>query len=446
VKGREVVDAIRHSLWFVPAVWTVLAGVAALVLIWLSGEIDPNGEGLPLVFSAGADGARAMLQAIAGSIITVAGVIFSVTIIALQLTSTQFSPRVLRNFMSDRGNQMVLGAFVGTFTYTLLVLRSIKAENGGDEFVPAFAVTGALLLTLLSVAMLIYFIHHISSRIQVTSILASVAEETLEALAAQSEWWDADDGERSWRPTRTGVPVAVPPSGAIPSSYVGEDEQVLDARQSGYLQLLDIAALVTAAQAADGRVRLLVAPGSWVQKDAPLAAFRPPADRETELEALGRQLADSLSLSRERSLQQDVAYGIQQLTDVAAKALSPGVNDPTTAVNAIDRLVEVLVAVGRATDPPRAFESGDGVVRLEVPFPDFDELVGLAFDGIRHYAAGTPSVVIHLARGLSILRSLPVARHAPLRRQARLLADAASGIELEGDRRRALEAVAPLLD
>jgi uncharacterized membrane protein len=438
-------DRIRHSLWFVPAVWTILSAAAALSLIWLSDVIDPDGQGLPLIFSAGADGARAMLQAIAGSIITVAGVIFSVTIIALQLTSTQFSPRVLRNVMSDRGNQMVLGVFVGTFTYTLLVLRSIKAENGGEEFVPAFAVTGALLLTLVAVAMLIFFIHHISSRIQVTSILASVAEETLSALEDLVRWWSSEE-ERAWSPARADVPVTVPPSGAIPTTWIDSDERVVMGRGSGYLQLVDLEALVDAAREADGRIRLLVPPGAWVQADAPLAAFRPSGGGSPDLDTVAGHLDEALSLAHERTLQQDVGFGIQQIGDIAAKALSPGVNDPTTALNAIDRLVQVLVAIGRADDPPRAFVDADGAVRLEVPFPDFDELVRLAFEGIRHFGAETPTVVVHLARGLSILRSLPAHRHPVLREQARLLADGASAIALEADRRRALEAVAPLLD
>lgn len=442
---EEFVDNVRHSLWFVPTVCTLLAAIAALLLVWVSGVVDPDGEGLPLIFSAGADGARAMLQAIAGSIITVAGVVFSVTIIALQLTSTQFSPRVLRNFLSDRGNQFVLGVFVGTFTYTLLVLRSIKAENGGEEFVPGFAVSGALLLTLASVGMLIYFIHHISQRIQVTSILASVADESLKAFADEVRWWEPDDG-RAWQPARPGVPVTVPPSGAIPAEHLADDERLLDGPRSGYLQLIDIDTLVGAAREADGRYRLLVAPGAWVQKDAPVAAFGRRGDGPADLDELAERLSDALSVEQERSVQQDVGYGLQQLSDVAAKALSPGVNDPTTALNAIDRLVELLIAVGREEDPPRAFQDADGVVRLEVPYPDFDELVGLAFNSVRTYGAETPAVVIHLARALSILRSLPPHRHPALVSQARLLAEGASGIALEGDRRRALEALSPLLD
>jgi uncharacterized membrane protein len=451
MKFREALDEVRHSLWFIPTLCTVAAAAAALLLIWVASATDLEAEELPLLFGAGADGARAMLQAIAGSIITVAGVIFSVTIIALQQTSTQYSPRVLRNFMSDRGNQLVLGVFVGTFTYALLVLRSIKAENGGEEFVPAIAISGALVLTLVAVGMLIYFIHHISQRIQVTSILSSVASETIAAHEDHARWWQSDD-EHRWRATRPGVPPTVPPSEAIPATTVADDERLLNAAESGYLQLVDIGALVKAAVGAEGTLRLLLAPGAWVQRGAPVAAFRPAEGASTApdrsaLDGLADRLTEALAVGHERSLQQDVAFGVQQLADIAAKGLSPGMNDPTTAINAIDRLVEVLTAVGAADDPPRGFEDGDGTVRLEIPYPTYNELVGLGFDPIRRYGATDASVVVHLARAWSILRSaLPPGRHAAIREQARRMIAAAESIELEADRTRPLEALRPLLD
>jgi uncharacterized membrane protein len=445
---REAIEHIRHSLWFVPTASVLLAAIAALAMLALSNAIGATGSELPVVFGAGPDGARAMLQAIAGSVITVAGVTFSITIVALQLTSTQFSPRVLRNFLRDSSNQFVLGSFMGTFTYALLVLRSIRSEDElrGDAFVPGLAITGALVLAFVSIGMLIYFIHHISVRIQVTSIVASVANDTLGTLQTLAGWTEPDH-DRGWQPAGADSGAAPPPpSGAVATGHPGPHPGTLLARESGYLQLIDLEALVRMAREADGRYLILVSPGAWVQDQAPIAHFKPSGASSPDLQSHEASVKDSLSIGDERSDQQDVAFGIQQLVDVGVKALSPSINDPTTAMSCIDRLVQVLTAAGLAADPPRLFADGDGTIRLEVPYPGFDELVPLAFDLIRHYGGDTPAIVIHVARALSILVSaLAPARHPPLRLQAALLADAAARITHESDRHRALDAVRPLL-
>lgn len=441
----EWADRVRHSLWFIPTLSTVGAAAAALILIWVSSETDVEATNLPLLFSAGVDGARAMLQAIAGSIITVAGVVFSITIVALQLTSTQFSPRVLRNFLRDRSTQLVLGAFMGTFTYALLVLRSIRSEDqSAAAFVPAFAISGALVLTLISLGMLIYFIHHISVRIQVTSIVASVADDTLETLERLAGRWREDE-KRSWKPAADRAETTVPPSGGIPVADARPSETLLPARESGYLQFVSIDALVKAACEAEGRLRMLVAPGVWLQEGVPCAAFEPDAGGEIDRDRLRKALGEGLGVGHERSMAEDVAFGIQQLVDIAIKALSPSVNDPTTAINCVDRMVQILVAAGATSDAPRSFTDADGTLRLEVPFPSFDELCDLSFDQIHHYGRTAPAVVIHLARALSVLHTLPPHRHPALRRHARLLADAAQGLDSEDERRRAREAIGPLL-
>jgi uncharacterized membrane protein len=423
-----------------------MAAIAAILLVWVSDVTELEASHLPVVFSAGVDGARAMLQAIAGSIITVAGVTFSITIVALQLTSTQFSPRVLRNFMRDRSNQVVLAVFMGTFTYTLLVLRSIRSQDdNASAFVPALAITGALVLTLVSLFMLIYFIHHISVRIQVTSIVASVAGDTLETIERLGRRW-RDDADRSWQAARNSTPTTVSPSGAIPPESVAGSRHLLPAEESGYLQFVDIAGLVEVARDAGGRVQLLVGPGAWVQAGVPVAAFESDDDGDGDLEQLAHAVAGDLSLGHERSMAEDVAFGVQQLVDVTLKAISPSVNDPTTAMNCIDRLVQVLMAVGTSPESPRAFTDRDGELRLGIPFPTFEELMALSFDQVRHHGAGMTAVVIHMTRALTMLRSLPPDRHAAITRHAGLLSDAASAsIALEAERRRALEAIEPLL-
>lgn len=444
---REWAERIRHSLWFVPGLSVLVAAVAALAMLAISEALGRADADFPIVFGAGPEGARATLQAIAGSVITVAGVVFSITIVALQLTSTQFSPRVLRNFLRDRANQLVLGTFMGTFTYCLLVLRTIRSEDElrGDAFVPNLAITGALLLAFLSLAMLIYFIHHISVRIQVTSIVGSVSRDTLDTIRHVASWAEPEP-KRGWLPVPAGPGAPSPPSGAIAASTVTDGAVLIRARESGYLQLVDLEGLVQDARESGGRYRLLVSPGGWVQDRAAIAAFVPADRAAVDMEERERRFLDVLAVADERSSQQDVAFGIQQLVDIGCRALSPSVNDPTTAMACIDRLVEVLVAAGLASDPPRGFADLDGVLRLEVPFPGFDELVPLAFDQLRHYGATTPAVVIHFARGLSVLLgALPADRHPPLHAQARELAAAAGAITVEADRRRALDALEPLM-
>lgn len=446
---RELIERVRHSLWFIPTVSVVLATIAALGLVALSDAIGSRAD-LPFVFSAGPDGARAMLSAIGGSVITVAGTLFSITIIALQLSSTQFSPRVLRNFLRDWATQAVLGVFIGTFTYSLLVLRTIRSENetGGAAFVPGLAVTGGLLLAFASLGMLIYFIHHVSVRIQVTTILASVTDDALGTVEHLAGWYEPKEG-RGWQPLPAGSRSAPPPpSGAIPASATPSTATTLRVETSGYLQMVDVAGLVRGAKETGVRYGLLVAPGAWVQAHAPVATVEPVGRGEaTTDEEHARRVAGAMVLAAERSLQQDAAFGIQQLADIGMKALSPSVNDPTTAVNAIDRLGQVLVAVGRGPDAPRAFADDEGTVRLEVPFPGFDELVELAFSELRFYGAATPAVAVHMARALTqLLDSLSPERHPAIRRQAALLREWAAAIVPESARREVLDAVEPLLD
>ena len=202
---RKILDGIRQSLWFVPAVWVIVCGAAAYGMVGLDHAARGFAQSLPLVFGGGPEGARGLLSAIASSMITVVGVVFSITIVALQLASSQYSPRVLRNFMRDRASQITLGSFIGVFIYSLLVLRTVRADaDGRDEFVPVLAVSGALVLTVVAAAMLVYFIHHIATRMQVSYITATVARETLEEVDRQDAESREMEGRRPGAPARGG--------------------------------------------------------------------------------------------------------------------------------------------------------------------------------------------------------------------------------------------------
>ncbi len=405
---------LRNSLWFIPAMWVVGSGVLALAMIAVDSATPDFAAGLPLVFGGGAEGARSVLSAIAGSMITVAGVVFSITIVALQLASSQFSPRVLRNFMRDRLSQAVLGSLIGAFFYSLLVLRAIRTElEGQDAFVPSLAVTMAILLTVVAVAMLVFFIHHISMRIQVSRIVDSIAKETLEAIV---DAWAMDDDEDH-------DPNPSPEPRDEPGRVAADD--------SGYLQLIDVDGLAGLATELDLVVRVDQPPGEWVQAESGLFSVWPAHAGSDRLRArLNRQV----TLGPDRSLDQDVAFGLRQLVDVAVKSLSPGINDPTSARDCVNRLAQLLVDSGRRPEARRRF-SRDGRLRLILTLRTFDELVAIAFDELRHYGGRTPTVALALAEALWTVRSLVDPKHhEPLGRQARLLLEMSRQIEPEADR------------
>lgn len=262
---------------------------------------------------------------------------FPITIIALQLTSTQFSPRVLRNFMRDRASQSVFATFRATFIYALAVLGSVRTGTDGEvPFVPTIAIGGALALTLLSIAMLTFFIHHIAHTIQVSAITESVIRETLAAL------------RREWPEER---PEAG--NGVLP---MDPNATVLPGRQGGYLSYAAHPRLVQLAAKADGRLRFHLAPGQWLSEGRPLLSVAPASAAER----LSGDPRDEIRLSAQPTLQQDPSFGVRQLADVGIKALSPSLNDPSTAVNRVHRLTEILLVAGRRHEPPAATETTAG--------------------------------------------------------------------------------------
>ncbi|ADJ29417.1 DUF2254 domain-containing protein [Nitrosococcus watsonii] len=400
-------EVLRESLWFIPTCIVIGAIILALGLIELESAVERKqlAEHWPRVFfGADAEGSRTLLSAIASSMITVAGVTFSITVVALALASNQYTSRILRNFMRDRANQTVLGVFVGVFVYCLLVLRAIR---GGDEgiFVPALAVFGALVLTLVAIGFFIFFIHHIAASIQATSIIESAAKETLQAIdrlfpeeigKAIVERVDADLTIQAW--------VTIP------------------AQQSGYIQGIDTEALLDIACAQDILVRMEKKVGDFVIEASPLVsvAGKPPDDEFIgELEAV-------YNINGKRTVEQDVAYGIRQIVDVALKALSPAINDTTTAIICVDFLGVILARlIGRHIE--KTYRSDSGRLRLIARGPTFSQLLAEACDQIRQNAEGNVAVLTRLLQHLETLTKLTAdtQRHQVLRQQAAVVIETA---------------------
>ncbi len=353
-------ESLRNGFWAVPTGCVTVAVVLSLVLV----QVDRRStSSLAYTFGAGPDGAREVLSAITTAMITFTGLVFSITVVVLQLTSSQFSPRVLRTFLRDRLTQYALGIFTATFVYTVMVLRTVHSGNDDATFVPSIATTFALLLLLLSVALFVAYIHHIATSIQASSIIAAIGAETGRALDARF-------------PPGTGSAAhahAAPPPDLLPSL-------VLPAPRSGVITTLAEQALVRQACAAGVVLQTAVRPGDFVPEGAPLlSVIGDPADLDVPA------VAAAVVQGRDRTLQQDVAFGLRQLVDIGERALSPGINDPTTAVQVLDQLHDLLRRLATRRLRTGLHVDDAGTVRLVTPPDRLLDYLALALDEIEQY-------------------------------------------------------------
>ncbi len=298
---------LREGLWFIPTITTLTAVLLALGLVRLDRTVrfDERADLPWWLFGGGAEGTRAVLEAIAGTTITVTGVVFSITVVALQLASSQFSPLVLRTFRADRGNQIVLGVLIATFTYALIVLRSVVSPGPDAGFVPVIATSGAIGLALLSVALLIFFIHHAARSVQASTIIDRASNDTL-ALIHHLYPEDIGDPEDATR---------VPQLPASPAAVV------LSTR-AGYLQAVDGDTLFDLSEDQTLTVRVERLPGDFILPGSALASVWPKTSVDEDLED---KVRSAFLIGNERTLQSDVELGIRQIADIAIKALSPGI-------------------------------------------------------------------------------------------------------------------------
>ncbi len=369
---------LRTSFWFVPGLMVV--GAVILAALALALDTALAGSALPpWVYTGGADGARALLSTIAGSMVTVAGVGFSITIVALVLASTQFGPRLLGLFMRDRVSQATLGTFVGTFTYCVLVLRTIRGPDEiGGAFVPQVAMTIAIGITLISVGVLVYFFHHVAVTIQAPTLVATVAR-------------DLDVAIDHLVSPGIGTSGPAPAADDLPDPV--HDGRV-SAHSDGYVQVVDDAALFRLASRHDLCVRLLTRPGLFVVAANPIIAVRPEtavADAD-----LLESLREAVIIGDVRTAEDDIEFSIRQLVEVALRALSPAINDPFTAMSAVDWLGGALARLALIEWPPRYRYDETGRLRVVAAVPTFGGVTHTIFSRIRHYGGASPMVLNRL--------------------------------------------------
>nr|WP_301539032.1 DUF2254 domain-containing protein [Nocardioides sp. zg-1230] len=355
---------MRDKFWVLPLVFALLAALLGLGLTALDDWLDTSLT-LPLLFAGGPEGARSLLSAIITSMISFTGLVFSITVVVLQLTSSQFSPRVLRTFLRDWVNQVALGVFVATFVYSLVVLRAVRGTAETDTFVPQISVTVAFGFVLASVVVFLLYIDHIAQSIRAATIITQIAKDTREAI------------ERSYPADTEARPRVAPPATA---------GHRVAAEAPGVVQQVDDQGLLALAAEHGATIRVLRAIGEFVPEGSAL------------LDVHGEDLPDEESLrarvhlGKERVLDDDPGFGFRQLVDIAERALSPGINDPTTAVQVIDQLHDLLRRLAARPLPQRQTFDEDGRLAVHVPRATFEDHLRLAVDEIAHWGADSERV------------------------------------------------------
>lgn len=414
-KTKNFWNRLISTLWFVPTLFAVCGVLLGILLIAFDYFIGSPFQYLPPFFGVQPSGARDILAVIAGSSITVAGTVFSITIVALTLASTQFSPRILRNFMRDTGNQTVLGILVGIFGYCIVVLRTIR-ESGDDrnlDFIPSTAVFFAVIFSFVGIGCLIYFIHHVATSIQATSIISQIAEETTREI-------------RATFPTSENFPKLEKADAEL---LTREDFLIVTSDFSGYVQNADAEQLVEIADKHDFILKMQRRIGQFTLEGLPILEIYPKNDAFRLTDEITQNLKDAYNIGSYRTVEGDVAFGLRQIVDIALKALSPAINDSTTAITCVDYLTAIMTCIAKRPNCP-SYIFNNGKLRLIIEQQCFEDFFDLTFNQIRQNSAGNVAVILRQLNSVNILSKINVAlpfeeerreRHSLMTVQARLL-------------------------
>lgn len=406
---NSLIEQTRASLFLVPMIAVVLAIGLASVAIGVDSHLDKSSSDLPLVFTSTVESARALLATIAGATITFASIAFSVSLLIIQQASSQYSPRVVHTLFRDPFNKRVMGLVVGTFTYCLLVLRSVRSalEAGGKPVIPNLSVAIAAALGIITILAIVAFINHSAHSMDISNILHDVEQEAVNQI------------QQEWPTTDTSAIATTRRSATRPETPV----HTVRFGRSGWVQQLDVDKL--AAIVPDGETMWVdTFPGRYAIRGTAICDLSAVPD---DPEATERNVRAAVAIGETRTMQQDVSFGLRQLTDVSLKALSPGINDPTTAQDAIFHTASVLGELLRR-EPP-AIDSEHARVEL-VQQATHDDLIRLAFDEVRQVAANLPVVCVYLLESLALLvETSPEqasAQRDALVRQAKLVVEGCS--------------------
>lgn len=425
---RDLLADLAGSLWFLPTTFIALALGAGAVLS--SVDVDQASLIGRVAFSGDAEHARQLLIVVTGTMITVTSLVFALTVVALQIASSQFSPRLLRSFLRDRGAQVVLSTFVATVAYAMAGLHTVGGVDAdGVVFLPRLAVSGALVMALGSVGMLVYYIHHLTDSIRIDSVMQRIEQVTLRLIRRRAP---RSDGEAIV------VAVPEPPTDAI----------VVAATRSGYVQRLHLRSLADRLEQMGAAIRLVPLVGYHVTEGRPLAFAWSTDGSPLDAAAVRRLLHDRVELAMERKTEVDLGFDLRQLVDIANRALAPSLNDPYTAVQAIHHLSVLLSELAQREMPDVVLRDGDDIVRVVVQTPTFPMHLEVVCSHLRQSAGGRPRVYVALARMLENVTRLAARDEyrVAVREQLDLLAaDAERTVPVDEDRREIRSAIAKLV-
>ena len=383
-------DDIRSSYWFIPSLMTAAAALLSIVVIQVDVHVGPDWiNSVSWLYGNKPDGARGVLSTIAGSMIGVAGVTFSITIASVVYASGQYGPRLLTNFMSDRGNQVTLGTFIATFLYCLLVLRTIRTGSTDveavAEFVPHIAVTLGLFFAVASVGVLIYFIHHVPDSIHVSNVIAGVGRDLIDHIETLFP-------ERIGRGESTTEAIEGDDVNTDLPEHFFDEAVGVAAPRAGYIRGVDSEAMMRIASESDLILRIRRRPGDFVGAADTLLLVWPP-DRSSDEAVASLQAA--FALGAHRTSRQDVRFLVNELVEIAARALSPGVNDPFTANSCMDWLAAALRDLAGRDFPGAERFDESGALRVVAHPTTFDQFVSGVYGQLRPYVAADRNAALH---------------------------------------------------
>ncbi len=372
-------EKLRTTFWVVPALMVTAVLIALVVFLNLDKHYDVDAaQYLSFLQPLSPSGARTILSTIAGSMITVAGTVFSITIVTLTLASNQFGPSLLRNFMQSTVNQVVLGSFIATFVYCLCALGAVEPA-GTEGYVPSLSVNFAVFLAMFNVSILIYFIHHVSTSIQVETVLNNINTELVAAIEAYFPQGPALEK------SRPDAELRVPPTPA--------NTQTVESDAFGYLQAVDKSAIDDFAKKHRVTLKVMQNSGTFIARGLPLLQIY---GQDSMSDQDCNQLRDAFLLGPQRTSEQDIEYSITQLVAIAVRALSPGINDPFTALACIDYIGAVLCRIASRQFPEEKTFNDENQIVVIYKAVTFTEIVAASFNEIRRHSIAKAPVLIRL--------------------------------------------------